>query len=149
MTEQLSPFVFKKFSLGHLEIQKEITLKFRKATIVDTQRFKEEFGNNYLEKQMQDPVTVVETIAGFLTKDSIKEILKINFVDIDKETGKEVKANIPFNKKFMMLFPVGEDKWIYELFFSILGYTKEQVDLVMGIADKAIEKEKKRQKNIA
>lgn len=148
MTEALSPFVFKKFSLAHLEIDKEITLKFRKATIVDNQYFREQYGKDYMKKDLDDPITVVRMICRFLSKESIKDILKIKFVDIDRETGEEVIATIPLEKKFMMFFPLNDDgqKEVYKLFFSIFGYTKEQIDMVMGVADKAMEKEKKTQK---
>ena len=105
MTDDLSPFVFKKFSLKHLEIDKEITLKFRKSTMVDAQELRESFGGpKQLQEALKNAVRAVEMLFRFLCKDSKRTLASIKFTDIDEETGEEIEVKKTLKEKYLMLF---------------------------------------------
>ena len=147
MTDDLSPFVFKKFSLKHLEIDKEITLKFRKATMVDTQELRESFGGpEKLQEALKDAVRAVEMLFRFLCKDSKKALASIRFTDIDDKTGEEIEVKKTLKEKYLMIFISRDEtqKEIFQLFLSVFGYSQKDIDVIMGVAEKEEEKTQKK-----
>lgn len=152
MTDSLSPFVFQKLSLKHLETgQESIVLKYRKATMVDSQKYRAKFGDNFLQEKLQDTLIVAGMTFDFLSRESLKSLSSINFLQFDPEKGEEVPMEGTLKDKYLMLLPGGEDgqKIIYEIFFYIFGYTKKQIDIIHGVVEaESPKKEKKTQNSI-
>ena len=149
MSEVLSPFVFKKVSFEHLELDTEIVLKFRKATLVDTNRLAEQYGVQYLYKKLQDAFAAAETLFQFLSPDSRKELQKIPMTEFDDTKEDFIGKELSVREKFLMCFQSTDEarEEIYELFLSVFGYSQKQIDMFKGIIKEEVEKEKKTQKN--
>ena len=148
MSETLSPFVFKKVSLKHLEIDKELTFKFRKATLVDNLKLVEEYGVGFLKEKLQNPINAMKTLFNFLSNESKEELHGIVFTEFDEKTGENVPSKLTLESKFLMCFPsaVEVQKDVYELFLYVFGYSKKQVDMLIGLVEKdKVEIEKKTQ----
>lgn len=142
---ELSPFVFRTISLSHVEIDRELVLKFRKANFNDHAYFRERYnltgkGLENIESIFQDPLEVVNMIFHFLSKAGIKELLKIKFTDIDEKTGEEIPVEYPLKTIFQkILVSSGQGhSEIYNLFLEIFGWTKEQLDSLNGPKKKEI-----------
>lgn len=150
MTDTLSPFVFKKVSLEHLEINKTLVLKFRKSTFLDNQYFREEYGLEYMDKGITDPVKLVNILYRFLSKQSKKELAKIKFSELNEETGEEEDAGYSIEKKFLMIFVSTNEgqKELFTLFFQVFGHSQEEIDLFMGNEQKQKKKALKEAKKV-
>lgn len=127
----LSPFIFKKVNLKHLEIDKEIILKFRKATTLDSHEIRESMGKEFTIESFSDLDIVVMTnlCFRFLTNESKRELAKIKIIQID-DNGEEIEKNISLIEK-MKLFFVADTysiTEIYNLLLDIFGYTKDIID---------------------
>lgn len=153
MTDKLSPFVFKRLSLAHLGLG-DITLKFRRATYVDNDYFREKYGNDDgLTKVFQDPIIVLKSLFRFLSPRILEEIKKMPIHKRDDETGDLLPASEQYSikTKFLMLFVSNEkmNDEIYRLFLEILGHGDKDIDALMGISNaEKEEKEKKTKKPI-
>ena len=152
MTDNISPFVFKKLSLAHLGIdKKEIILKFRRATFVDNEYFREKYGGkDTVTTVFEDPIIVVKSMFRFLTRGSIDEIKGLNIIKRCDETGDLLPKDKQYTmmEKFLMLFVSNKDNnsEVFRLFLSILGYDEKQIDILTGLAEPDKKpKEKKRQ----
>ena len=130
----LSHFVFRKISLEHLEEMplgegKELVLKFRRATFLDHQKFREEYDGKALEKASGDILETVMMIYRFLTKESRRSLLNIKFTDInDKGEEFPVEVSLPDVFKQVLISSVNSHQDVYNLFLEIFGYTKEQLE---------------------
>ena len=142
-SDSLNPFYFKKISLKHVEIDKEIILKFRLANELTKLKIKEKYGTDALIKVFErlDTTVILDICFELLTAESRKEIALIGFTDCD-EDGNEEQVDIPPKDKFKMLF-VSDTKSIMEIldmFLSIYGYTKDQLKLLFGEEEKVKKK---------
>ena len=141
--ESLSPFVFRKISLAHLEVDQEVTLKFRRATFLDHDYFREKYGVDAIQNATQDILSTVAMIYRFLSKESRRELSKIKFTDIN-DKGEEVPVNMELFEIFknILVSSVNAHQDLFDLFLEIFGYTKEQLELMQ----KGVEETKKKAK---
>ena len=139
----LSPFVFKKVSLKHIEVDAELTLKFRKSTNLDHQQLREELGKSFDEQMFTnlDVVAMTDLAFRFLSKESKKEIAAIQFTDIDDD-GEEVVKTIPLKEKMKLIFisDIYSINELLNLLLNIFGYTKDLIDKIFVEAEKSKKK---------
>lgn len=128
--DALSPFVYKKIDLAHLEMKGEIVLKFRKSNYLDAQWFREKEGSDMLVAAFTklDPVKMVEVLLRFLSNESKAELSKLKFVSVGND-GKTMEVAHPLDKRFALLFVSAVDgaEDLLNTFLNIIGYTKEQL----------------------
>ena len=129
----LSPFVYRKVSLTHLEIEDQIMLKFRRANFSDHDYFREKYGDRLIEKATEDILRIVNIIYHFLTKESRQGLLKIKFTDLTDE-GKEIVVKYPLDEVFqkILVSSVNGQQVLFNLFLEIFGYTKEQIEQIQN-----------------
>ena len=125
----LSPFVFREISLAHLEIDSNITLKFRKANFLDHEFFRQKYGEKLIDLATQDLLNVVDVIFHFLSKESKKVLLDIKFTVMDDE-GVETAVSFPLKEIFrkILVSSINGHQELFNLFLEIFGYSKEQLE---------------------
>ena len=146
-SEAISPFVFKKINLNHLEIDMEIVLKFRKATFLDNEKMREDTKDvNYLVEMLQDPVSVAKALFNFLSRESKEELLKIKFTRMDDKTGEVTEVKHDLDHVFLMIFVASVEghKDLMKTYLKVYGWEDDQIGQIMG--EKEIQKPKTQKK---
>ena len=145
-TENISPFVFHKINLAHLEIDKEIVLKFRKATFVDHEYYKEKHKDDSFVEHFKTPANFARELFRFLSKESKKELMAIKFTEFDDKTGKEKPVSYSLDKVFLMILvsSVEEQNQLTKTYFKIFGYDSKDIKVIMGEKDPEPQKKQKK-----
>ena len=102
----MSPFIYKKIDLRPLEVEADLTLKFRKANYLDGQELRAKFGTENIIAAFStqlDIGTILDILASFLSKESIKDLYKIKFTKIGND-GKEVEIAYTLEERFKKIF---------------------------------------------
>ena len=146
----MAPFVYKKIDLRPLEVEAELTLKFRKANYLDSQELKAKFGSENLVAAFKDLdiETILGVLVSFLTKESIKDLYAIKFTKLGDD-GREVEIAYTLEERFKKIF-ISDTKGMMEildLLLSIQGYTKKQIETLFVDKDKGAKKEIKKKKH--
>ena len=136
--DALSPWVYKKIDLQHLEIEgtDSMVLKFRKSKFTDGQELSAEFGaDNILEAfDKLEPVKMIEILSRFLSRETAKELMKIKFLAIGND-GKEVEKAYTLSQRLCAVW-MADTAGLMELLdtlLSIQGLTKEQIDAIFEL----------------
>ena len=129
--EVLSPFIFKKISLAHLDIDKDIILKFKCSNELSRARLKEVHGVDTIVHAFKnlDIEFIIKVLWGYISEETLRELKDvIKFTEIN-ELGErtEVETN-PFEKfKSLFLTDIQSVMELLDLFLTIHGYTKDQL----------------------
>lgn len=137
-SDALSPFVFRKVNLRHLEVDKELTFRYRKVNNLDHQYFREQFGKNIDEKLFAD-LDVVQLLSisfKFLSNESRRELAKIEFYDVN-DSGEDVLRNLTIEEKYGLAM-VSDTYTIPELLnllLNIFSYTDKMIKEIFDMAE--------------
>lgn len=126
----LSPFIFKKISLSHLEIDEEINLKFLCSNELKKQELKEKYGVDTITESFEKLKVdfLIDIVFEYLSGASRRELKNIMFTTVDDE-GEVKEVQLSVKKKFKSLFvsSMSSIMELFDVFLTIHGFTKDQL----------------------
>lgn len=145
--QALSPFVYKKIDLRPLEVDMDLTLKFRKANYLDTQELKAKFGIENIVTAFSElnVETILEILISFLTKESARDLFRIKFTRMGND-GKEVEIAYTLVERFKKIFISDTTGMmeILDLLLNIQGLTQKQIEILFSQKNTAKASKKKK-----